>query len=38
MPAPGAPKTLQELKGLIDFDLKVKVAGERVPTLWIKLF
>ena len=38
MPAPNAPKTLQDLEELLYGDLKVKVAGERVPTLWIKLF
>lgn len=37
MPTRNPPKTLSDLEELLEGDLKVKVAGERVPILWSKL-
>ena len=38
MTDPNAPITLQVLETWLEGDIKVKIAGGRVPTLWIKLF
>ena len=37
MADPNDPKTLQVLKSWLGNDLKVKVAGERIPILWTNL-
>ena len=38
MTDPNAPITLQVLEKWLEGDIKVKIAGGRVLTLWIKLF